>query len=35
MEKEARKIDWATMLVPFVIVVALMAVFMIEPDQSR
>lgn len=35
MEKEARKIDWATMLVPFVIVVALMAVFMIEPEGSK
>lgn len=35
MVPEKRKIDWATMLIPFAIVVALMAVFMIEPDGSK
>ncbi len=30
-----RKIDWATMLVPFVIVIALMAVFVVAPDDSK
>lgn len=35
MEKEKRKIDWATMLIPFAIVVALMALFMIFPDKSK
>lgn len=34
MEKENRKIDWVTMLIPFAIVVALMCIFMIAPDQS-
>ena len=35
MEIEKRKIEWSTMLIPFVIVVALMAVFMIVPEQSK
>lgn len=35
MEKENKKIDWTTMLIPFAIVVALMALFMIAPDQSK
>ena len=35
MEKEKRKIDWVTMLIPFVIVIALMGIFMIVPDQSK
>lgn len=35
MEKEKRKIDWMTMLIPFAIVVALMGIFMIAPDQSK
>ncbi len=35
MEKEKKKIDWATMLIPFAIVVALMALFMIYPDRSK
>lgn len=35
MEKEKRKIDWATMLIPFAIVVAFMALFMIFPDKSK
>ena len=35
MEKEKRKIDWTTMLIPFAIVVALMALFMIFPDRSK
>lgn len=35
MEIQNRKIDWATMLIPFAIVIALMAVFMIVPDTSK
>lgn len=35
MTTENKKIDWATMLIPFGIVIALMAVFMIEPDSSK
>lgn len=35
MNKENSKIDWSTMLIPFIIVVALMAVFMIVPEQSK
>lgn len=35
MEKVKKKIDWATMLIPFAIVVALMALFMIYPDRSK
>ncbi len=31
---QKRKIDWATMLIPFAIVIALMAVFMIVPEQQ-
>ena len=30
-----KEIDWTTMLVPFAIVVALMAVFMLYPDSSK
>ena len=32
---ENRKIEWSTMLIPFIIVVALMAVFMLIPEQSK
>ena len=35
MEVQKRSIDWATMLVPFAIVIALMAVFMILPEDSK
>ena len=35
MEVKNRKIDWSTMLIPFAIVIALMAVFMIVPDKSK
>lgn len=35
MNMENRKIEWSTMLIPFIIVVALMAVFMIIPEQSK
>lgn len=35
MNKEKRKIEWSTMLIPFIIVVALMIVFMIIPEQSK
>lgn len=35
MEKEKRKIDWVTMLVPFAIVIALMGIFIIVPEQSK
>lgn len=35
MESEKRKIDWVTMLIPFAIVVALMGIFMIAPEQSK
>lgn len=35
MTEEKREIDWMTMLIPFAIVVAMMAVFMIVPDQSK
>ena len=34
MEAEKKKIDWVTMLIPFAIVVALMGIFMIAPEQS-
>lgn len=35
-EKEiGRNIDWTTMLIPFAIVIAMMAVFMISPDKSK
>lgn len=35
MEAEKKKIDWVTMLIPFAIVVTLMGIFMIAPDQSK
>lgn len=35
MEIEIKKIDWPTMLIPFAIVVALMGIFMIAPEQSK
>lgn len=35
MEAEKKKIDWVTMLIPFAIVVALMGIFMIAPEQSK
>ena len=35
MEQTKRQIDWATMLVPFAVVIALMIVFMVVPDQSK
>lgn len=35
MNMENRKIEWSTMLIPFIIVVALMAVFMLIPEQSK
>lgn len=35
MEKQKRKKDWTTMLIPFAIVIALMAVFMIVPEESK
>ena len=35
MEIQKRKKDWTTMLIPFAIVIALMAVFMIAPEESK
>lgn len=35
MNMENRKIEWPTMLIPFIIVVVLMAVFMLIPEQSK
>ena len=35
MNVEKRRIEWSTMLIPFIIVVALMAVFMAVPEQSK
>lgn len=35
MKIKNRKIDWATMLIPFGIVIALMATFMIVPEESK
>lgn len=35
MVNEERKIEWVTMLIPFAIVIALMAVFMIMPNESK
>ena len=35
MNVEKRKIEWSTMLIPFIIVIALMAIFMIIPEQSK
>ena len=32
---QKRKIDWTTMLIPFAIVIAMMAVFIITPDDSK
>ena len=34
MKVERRQIEWSTMLIPFIIVVVLMTLFMIIPDQS-
>ncbi|MDE6129958.1 MAG: BCCT family transporter [Muribaculaceae bacterium] len=35
MKTDRNRIDWTTMLIPFAIVVALMGVFMIAPEQSK
>ena len=35
MKAEKRKIDWSTMLIPFGIVIAMMAVFMVAPEASK
>lgn len=35
MDKSKNYIDWTTMLIPFAIVIALMGIFMIAPDQSK
>lgn len=35
MNREDKRIDWVTMLIPFGLVVALMAVFMIWPEDSK
>ena len=35
MDTKKRKIEWATMLIPFAIVIALMAVFMTVPEESK
>ena len=35
MDTKKRKIEWATMLIPFAIVIALMAVFMTVPKESK
>lgn len=35
MKTAKRNIDWATMMIPFAIVVALMGIFMIAPEQSK
>ena len=35
MEIQKKSIDWATMVVPFAIVIALMAVFMVVPEESK
>lgn len=35
MKPENKKIDWATMLIPFAIVLAMMALFIIFPDRSK
>lgn len=35
MEKVNRGIDWITMLIPFVLVIVLMTVFMLIPEQSK
>lgn len=35
MENSKKSIDWLTMLIPFVLVIMLMAVFMLVPEQSK
>lgn len=35
MDNQNRSIDWLTMLIPFVLVIILMAVFMLVPEQSK
>lgn len=35
MENHKRSIDWLTMLIPFALVIALMVVFMLVPEQSK
>lgn len=35
MENHKRSIDWQTMLIPFALVIALMVVFMLVPEQSK
>lgn len=35
MTTDNKRIDWATMLIPFAIVIAMMAVFMIAPEESK
>ena len=35
IEKIRTKVDWPTTLIPFVIVLALMIVFMLIPEQSK
>lgn len=35
MEVKNRKIDWVTMLIPFVVVIVLMMVFMVIPEKSK
>ena len=35
MKNREQQIDWITMLIPFAIVIAMMAVFIIVPDQSK
>lgn len=35
MEVKKRKIDWSTMLIPFALVIVLMTVFMIVPEESK
>ena len=35
MENQKKSIDWITMLIPFALVIVLMAVFMLIPEQSK
>lgn len=35
MKSENKRIDWVTMMIPFAIVIAMMGVFMIVPEQSK
>ena len=35
MEKQKKGIDWITMLIPFALVIVLMTVFMLIPEQSK